>query len=55
MPKELSINNTPNDSFQPSENNYPNDVDIELTFKEINIRTAEDIKSNNIQGVKNNG
>lgn len=48
--ESVSINNTPNDSFQPSENNYPNDVDIELTFKEINIRTAEDIKSNNMQG-----
>ncbi len=46
--ESVSINSTPNDSFQPSLNNYPNDVDIELSFKEINIRTADDIKTNSL-------
>ncbi len=40
----VSVNNTPNESFQPSKRNYyPNDVDIELSFKEILIRTREDV------------
>ena len=39
----VTINNTPNDNFQPSENSYPNDVDIELNFKEIGVRTKDDI------------
>lgn len=46
--ESVSINNTPNDSFQPSENNYPNDVEIELSFKEIHIRTGSDIEKNSL-------
>ena len=42
--ESVVINDTPNDSFQPSSNTYPNDVDIELTFKSIGIRTKEDIR-----------
>ena len=39
----VTVNNTPNDSFQPSKNNFPNDVDIEFSFKEMLIRTKNDI------------
>ena len=42
--ESVSENNTPNESFQQSKRNYyPNDVDIELSFKEILIRTREDV------------
>ena len=44
--ESVAINDTPNDSFQSSENSHPNDVEIELTFKEIGIRTKQDIGSN---------
>lgn len=42
--ESVTINNTPNDSFQPSANNFPNDVDIEFSFKEMLIRTKKDIQ-----------
>ena len=38
----VMVNNTPNESFQPSNNSNPNDIEIELTFKEQVIRTRED-------------
>ena len=42
----VTVNNTPNDNFQPSDNNHPNDVEIEFNFKEVGIRTKGDIKLN---------
>ena len=43
--ESVSINDTPNENFQPLPNNYPVDVEIELTFKEIGIRTKRDISA----------
>lgn len=39
--ESVSINNTPNENFQPSANGYPNSVEIELSFKETVMRTAD--------------
>ena len=39
--ESVNVNLTPNEHFQPSSNGYPNDIEIELTFKELAIRTAE--------------
>ena len=44
--ESVNVNLTPNEHFQPSSNGYPNDIEIELTFKELAIRTAEHLHSN---------